>query len=886
MIRNRVLCSLLLCLAAQAQTPEHLKCEWQTEPLAIQTESPRFNWTINADPGIRQAAYRVVVSSSKQGITRHLGDMWDSGRTNSSDTVQIAYSGKPLTASTLYYWAVETWNADGVSHWSTVATFETGLLRQTDWTATWISAAISPESVKSLPLFRREFKINKRVARALVHISGLGQYDLYLNGGKVGNAVLAPGWTDYRKRLFYNTFDITTSLHKGDNVFGVMLGNGMYNVEETKDRYEKFTGSMGSPKMILQAQITYTDGSSLRLVSDHNWRTIQGPITFSNTYGGEDYDARLDQAGWDRPGFKEKDWLEAQETEGPGGKLIAQQSPPITVHQTFTPVKITEPKPGILVYDLGQNFAGWPEISVKGARGSSIKLIPGELLDRDGFASQRSTGEPEWFTFTLKGNGIETWHPRFSYWGFRYVQVERTPDAGVLPEIVSLNGQFLYDDAAVTGEFECSSDLLNRIRRLIDAAIKSNMQSVLTDCPHREKLGWLEESHLLGSALMYNFDLATLYEKISDDMAASQQPDGLVPDISPEFVVFERGFRDSPEWGSAVVLDPWLTYQAYGDSGDLSAHYDSMKRYVVYLATKATDNIISYGLGDWYDIGPGEPGESKLTSLGLTATATYYQDLVTLANAAQVLHNTADESTYRTKAAEVRKSFNQHFYTPESHVYDRASQTDYAMPLALGLAPEADRPFILQKLVADIRSHDNHVTAGDIGFHYVVKALMDNGRSDVLFDMLSRTDAPSYGYQLSKGATSLTEAWDANPLSSQNHFMLGHAEEWFYRGLAGIDFDMSRPQAERIIIRPSPVGDLTSARASYNSILGKISSSWTRKDGVFTLTVDIPPNTTAIIKFPAGKAITDDSPNVIFKSSENGGSTYQVASGHYVFRSI
>jgi alpha-L-rhamnosidase len=884
-MRRRVLWTALLVLTAHAQTPEHLQCEWQTEPLAVQTDSPRFNWTINAAAGIRQAAYRVIVSSGKQGMVRHAGDMWDTGRTNSSNTIQVTYSGKPLTPSTLYYWAVETWGADSASHWSTAATFETGMLRQVDWTAIWISAVVSPESVNSLPLFRREFRINKRVARAIVHVSGLGQYDLLVNGEKPGNAVLAPGWTDYRKRVLYNTFDITSALHKGDNVFGVILGNGMYNVQETKDRYEKFTGSMGAPKLILQAQITYTDGSNLRIVSDHNWRTVQGPITFSNTYGGEDFDARLDQAGWDRPGFQEKDWLEAQETEGPGGKLIAQQSPPITVHHVFKPVKITEPKPGIFVYDLGQNFAGWPEISVTGPRGSSVKLIPGELLDRDGFASQRSTGEPEWFTYTLKGVGTETWHPRFSYWGFRYVQVERTPDAGVLPKISSLSGQFIYDDAAVTGQFECSSDLLNRIHRLIDAAIKSNLQSVLTDCPHREKLGWLEESHLLGSALMYNFDLATLYEKISDDMAASQRPDGLVPDISPEFVVFEGGFRDSPEWGSAVVLDPWLTYQAYGDTGNLSAHYDSMKRYVAYLGTKATGNIISYGLGDWYDIGPGEPGESKLTSLGLTATATYYQDLVTLAKAAQVLHKTEDDSEYRTKAAEVRKSFNQHFYTSESHVYDRSSQTDYAMPLVLGLAPEADRAFILKKLVADIQAHDNHVTAGDIGFHYVVKALMDNGRSDVLYDMLSRTDAPSYGYQLSKGATSLTEAWDANPLSSQNHFMLGHAEEWFYRGLAGIDFDMSRPPAERIIIRPSPVGDLTSASASYNSVLGRIVSNWTRKDGVFTLSVEIPPNTTALVEFPAGNAVAGNPTGVTLKGVENGISTYELQSGHYALSS-
>jgi hypothetical protein len=591
----------------------------------------------------------------------------------------------------------------------------------------------------------------------------------------------------------------------------------------------------------------------------------------------------MEQPGWDRPGFKEKEWLQAQETEGPGGQFAAQQSPPIQIAKAFQPIKVTEPQPGIFVYDLGQNFAGWPLISVKGPRGSSIKLIAGELLDRDGLASQRSSGGPQWFTYTLRGQASETWHPSFSYWGFRYVQVERQPDAGVLPEVLSLSGQSIHAAAESTGTFDSSSDLLNRTHRLIDAAIQSNLQSILTDCPHREKLGWLEESHLLGSALMYNFDLSTLYEKIANDMADAQQENGLIPDIAPEFTVFEEGFRDSPEWGSAFVIDPWLTYQMYGDTGIISAHYDAMKRYAAYLGNKASGNIIAYGLGDWYDVGPGEPGISKLTSLGVTATAIYYQDLITLANDAKLLRKPQDEASFQSLAAEVRKAFNARYYKPDIHVYDHASQTAYAIALVTGLAPDQDRPFILEKLVADIRKHDNHVTAGDIGFHYLVKALMDNGRSDVLYDMLSRTDSPSYGYQLKQGATTLTEAWDANPRSSQNHFMLGHAEEWFYRGLAGIDLDLSRTDSEKLIIRPSTVGDLTSAGATYNSVVGKISSNWTLSNGVFKLTVDIPANLNALIQVPVSKALPDNMDGVTRISESGKNSIYRVLSGHYVF---
>jgi alpha-L-rhamnosidase len=480
------------------------------------------------------------------------------------------------------------------------------------------------------------------------------------------------------------------------------------------------------------------------------------------------------------------------------------------------------------------------------------------LLTPSGEVTQRSAGagpgDPNLFTYTLRGGSTvvnpEVWHPRFSYTGFRYVQAEvSAPDVTIL----RLQGRFLHDDVKQIGAFESSDPLLSRIHALIENAMLSNMVSVLTDCPHREKLGWLEESHLAGTALNYNWDLTSLYNKISDDITDSQQPDGLVPSSAPEYPIFSGPFRDSPEWGSAVVLTPWIAYQFSGDPQPLRAHYDSMQRYVAYLTGKTHQGLLDYGLGDWYDIGAGEPGESKLTTKGFTASAIYYQDLTTMVRISELTGHGQDAEGYAAQAKAVRRAFNSRFFHLDTNVYDRGSQTAQAMPLVLGLVPEGHEKAVLAALVRSVRVTDDHVTAGDVGFHYVVRALTDLGRSDVLFDMLSQTDPPSYGAQLAAGATSLTEAWDANPNESQNHFMLGHAEEWFYRGLAGIDFDRSRGPGEEIRIAPAVVGTITSASASLDSSLGRIKSSWHRDSAasnVLTMDVKVPHGAVAKVIFP------------------------------------
>lgn len=865
--------ALLRLASADPQTqnavlvPTDLRCESLENPLGIDSLHPRLSWKLRpSNPalrGLRQSGYRIVVASSAEILAQDKGDLWDTGKIASAQTGQIEYIGKPLAANERYFWKVQVWEPGGsVSSWSDTDSWTMGLLRPDDWKAKWIAAGQEPSSETSskgsverpLPIFRRSFRLTKPIVRAVAYASGLGQFELRINGAKISDDVMTPGWTAYRKTVFYNSYDVTSVLKTGENAAGVLVGNGMYNVPDTEGRYTKFTGSFGQPKAIVQIEIRYADGTKEVVASDSSWKQSPGPITFSSTYGGEDYDARQEQPGWDAPGFADENWRPAVEVSGPGGVLASQKNFPIRVMKIFKPVKQTTPAPGVLVYDLGQNFAGWPQITVSGSAGQTLKLIPGELLDETGRVTQRSSGGPMYFSYTVRGSGNETWHPRFTYYGFRYVQVEGAKSGEApadRPVIKSLEGQFTYSSAPVVGIFSTSNRLFDQIHELIDAAIRSNMQSVMTDCPHREKLGWLEETHLLGPSLMYNFDLSRLYAKIADDMRDSQLADGLVPDIAPEYVVFEKGFRDSPEWGSAAVLDPWLAYQFYGDREIVSQHYETMRRYVDYLSSRAENHIVGYGLGDWYDIGPGEPGESKLTSRGVTATAIYYLDLQVLQKAGKLLGKSDDSQKYAALAAEVRKSFNSKLFDPETNQYDTGSQTANAMPLAVGLVEESRRGAVLESLIQDIRKHGNHVTAGDVGFHFVVQGLTEGGRSDVLYDMLSRTDSPSYGYQLSRGATTLTEAWDTDPHSSQNHFMLGHAEEWFYRGLAGINFDLSQPPDSRIEIKPAPVGDVASAQADYESVVGSIHSAWTRKDGKLTLDVTIPPNMTATIYVPA-----------------------------------
>lgn len=701
---------------------------------------------------------------------------------------------------------------------------------------------------RGMPVFKRGLALDKEVSEAVLSVCGLGQYELFLNGRKVGDDLLAPGWSNYRKVCLYDTFDLTKQLRGGENELRVMLGNGFFNIPG--GRYNKLTGSFGQPMLTLQMRVRFTDCTEQMIVSDDSWKTASGPITFSCVYGGEDYDARRE----DR--LKEDaSWTPAKVVDGPGGALtgLSQAAEPIGEIETIKAVKVNKISPNVMVCDFGQNVSFMPRLTVKGVAGSTVKMIPAELLGGDGRISDPMCGGKAFYTYTLKGAAQgETWFPQFFYRGGRYLQVELgAPEGKPLPEIVSLESVVVHSKAKPAGDFACSNELFNRTRSLIRWAQRSNLMSVITDCPHREKLGWLEQYHLHGYALRYEWDMASFYVKGMGDMAQAQLDNGLVPDIAPEYTVFSDGFRDSPEWGSSFVIVPWQQYEFTGDTSLLAAYFDRMKRYCDYLQSKSQDLIVSHGLGDWYDIGPNPPGVAQLTPREVTATAYFFRCADIISRTATMLGKTEDAAKYGTLAARVRDAFNKKFWNEEAGGFSTGSQCANAVPLVMGIAEPQMRARVLDAIVRDVQTKG--LTAGDVGYHYLLRALYEGGRSDVIYAMNNQSDKPGYGYQLKMGATSLTEAWNAGTRSSHNHFMLGHITEWLYAGLAGIQADTSAPGWKKFIIQPAVVGDLTWVKAHYDSPYGRIVSHWQRHGSNVTMDVTVPANTTATVVTPDGK---------------------------------
>ncbi|MEX2371383.1 MAG: family 78 glycoside hydrolase catalytic domain [Bacteroidales bacterium] len=724
------------------------------------------------------------------------------------------------------------------------------------------------------PLFRKNFPVKPGVEKVSLHISGLGHYEATVNGAKVGDSFLAPGWTLYEKRQLFNSYDITDLISKGENILGVMVGGGFFNIN--RKRYRKMVIAYGNPRLIFHIQVHYKDGSHENIWSDSSCKVTPSPITFSSIYGGEDYDARREITGWEHADFDDSDWNNPVIVNDSVQNLVMEQDRPLKVMEVLDTIRVIRSETGRQIYDFGQNGSGIIGLKVKGNRGTTITIRPDEILDEGNNITQRSGGGPYEFNYTLKGGGVEEWRPRFTYYGFRYVEVEIIEAEGVdsATEIIELNMLHTRNSAPEAGSFSCSDTSMNQIYSIINRSIKSNMASVLTDCPHREKLGWLEQSYLMGPSINYNFDMHALSRKIVNDMIDSQLENGLVPDIAPEYVEFRDGFRDSPEWGSAAVLLPWQIYRWYGDTEILELAYPMMQKYMIYLEGMSENNILVHGLGDWYDLGPDKPGEAQLTPKAVTATAICYLDLKTMEKIAGLLNLPEDAARYSARAAKVRNAFLAHFYNKETGVCSTGSQTAYAISLYTKILPEEDQRLVIKNMVSAIEKNDYALTSGDVGYFFLVRVLRENGLSELLFRMNNRSDRPGYAWQIEKGATTLSESWAALPSSSQNHIMLGHLMEWFYSGLGGIYQDDNSVAFSNIVIAPNMVGDIGWVKCTYQSVRGEIVSEWEVTDDIYRHHIVVPENSSATVKLPgdflhSDIELTDLTNNI--KTKVNGG---------------
>ena len=721
-------------------------------------------------------------------------------------------------------------------------------------------------------------KLPADVYKATMKIVGLGFYELSINRQKVTDAVFAPLWSDYDKTVFYNTYDVTALLKKGKNQLSVLLGNGFYN--EQGGRYTKMKVSYGPPTLYCSLEIELKNGRTVCIVSDGSWKYSPSSITFNSIYGGEDEDARITPS-----------WKPVVIQKGTRGILRQQMAQPVKMMEYFgvksrhqlTPQQIAKasnakhPIPaGTFVLDMGQNLAGFPQIKVSGKAGQQVRLYPSETLTAQGTCNQKQSGSPYYLTYTLSGKGeksadgkrIETWHPHFTYYGYRYIQVEgavmkgdENPDGK--PVIEDIQSCFVYNSAAKIGNFECSNPMFNRAYQIIDRAIRSNWQAVWTDCPHREKLGWLEQDWLNGEGLVYNYDCRSMIEQTMQNIADAQHANGAVPTTAPEYIYFKGKwldpFAESPEWGGALVALPFLYLQHYGDDRMVKKYAPQMFRYVDYLQSKDSCRILKQGLGDWYDYGKGRSGFSQNTPMPLVATAHYYLWVKLTQKAAAMSGKTAEANRYAILASEILQAFQKEFLhiekaassgksssdavvkdavvkdAIEKTYYGSGSQASNAIPLALGMVPSQYRKQVLQHLVDDIHAHHDRLTTGDVGNRYLFQALLENGYADLWYKMLAHNDVPGYGFQIKKGMTTLTEQWNPEMGASMNHFMMAHINNHFLSDIVGI-----RIEQGRLIIAPQPMGDLTWAKGSTRLSDGKqIAVAWKKlADGKIEVTVD------------------------------------------------
>jgi len=808
--------------------PVNLRCEYLTSPVGIDVRQPRFAW-IDRHTGRAQSqsAFQLLVASSQELLGQNKGDQWDTGKTASDDPTQVVYNGKPLESDHSYFWKVRYWDKDGnASEYSRPASFDVALLSPDDWKGNWIGGANQ---------LRQEFTLAEAPRRARAYICGLGYYELRLNGAKIGNNYLDPGWTTFDKRDLYVTYDITANLHRGANAVGVMLGEAWFK----------------SRALMLQMDIELASGKHVTVSSGPTWKAKNGPIVSDSLWDGEVYDARLETTGWDQPGFKDDGWAPAQIVKAPGGVLSAQMMPPIQDVDSMVPVGLTNPRPGVYVYDMGQNFSGWVDLHVSGPRGAQVQLRFAELLYDTGMINRENIrGAKARDIYILRGDGEECYHPTFTYHGFRYVEVTGFPGT---PSLDSVRGHVVHTAVKTTGSFVASKPLLNQIHKMIRWSDLTNLHSVPTDCPQRnERMGWMGDAQVSSEGLMLNFDMMAFYTNFLRDMRDDQGADGTITDTVP-FGGYGSRPAD-PAWGTAFPLITWYVYQQTGDRRIVEENYEGMKKYLEDLHRRASGDVLSFSYyGDWV--------ATEKTPGAEVSDFYYYYDTLVLSKMAAALGKTADAETYAQRAVVIKDAFNKEFFDPKTANYTTGTQTANDLPLFLDMVPKEYRGKVAGNLINNILyEHDTHLTTGLAGLRYLFPALTQVGQASLAYDLATQTTFPSWGYMLANGATTVWELWQnkVGPhMNSQNHHMMGSIDAWFYEGLGGINVDPEQPGYRHFRIEPQVTRDLTSVSASVGTVRGEVTSSWTHEPGVITLQVDVPVNSTATIAIPEENEMTD-----------------------------
>lgn len=890
-------------LVAAQSTVSQLRVENLTNPLGISTPQPRLSWQLTSPTrNTKQTAYEIRVSPAEASLAK--GTTWQSGRVASDSSVHVSYKGAPLTSGGRYQWQVRVWDQTGKpSGWSTPGTFLVGLLSPADWTARWIGPSPADTAGQPSPLLRKAFATKKAIRSATAFITAHGMYEAQINGKRVGDAYLTPGWTSYNKRLQYQTYDVTNLLRSGQNAVGVMLGSGWYRGNLAWSNARNHYGS--DIALLFQLLITYTDGSTDTVISDGSWQSSTGAVRHSEVYHGELVDARMDKPTWATAGYGASDWHPVVVADYPKNHLVTTVNEPVRKHETFTMPKLIRTPKGEQVLDFGQNLVGWVVLRATGKAGSRVRLTHAEVLDKAGnFYTENLRAAKCENTYVLGGTGQpELFEPHFTWQGFRYVRVEGDAQSIATIDPASFTAVSLYSDMTPTGTFTSSSALLNQLQHNIQWGQRGNFLDVPTDCPQRdERLGWTGDAQAFSRTAAFNFGVNAFFSKWLRDVAADQLPNGSVPFVVPN--VLGAGASGSAGWADVATITPWDMYLAYGDRQLLATQYPSMKAWVDYMTkqSKTDENgrplwNSGFHFGDWLFYRPFDDndGRSAVTDKYLIAQCFFAHSTQLLVKTAQVLGKTDDATTYQALLERVKAAFRQEYVTPSGRLLSN-TQTAHVLALQFDMLPESQRAATAQRLVENIKSYGNHLTTGFLGTPYLCHVLSRFGHDSVAYDLLLQETYPSWLYPVKMGATTIWERWDGikpdstfqTPgMNSYNHYAYGAIGDWMYRVAAGLDTDEQQVGYHQVRIRPHLDPRLTKAESTLQTPYGQAKSGWTATKGNVVMNVEIPANTTALVSIPASSAAqireNGQALSLPVRNTAAGYVTVEVGSGTYRF---